>query len=487
MQTAEQNVQQIPNQQVRDQQIRRVFIITLVLNLLVAVAKIGVGSLIGALSITADGFHSLTDAASNVIALIALSVASQPPDEDHPYGHERFETIGALGIGLLLFFTAWETLGGVIERLQGGEAPEFSLPVLIVMLITLVINIGVNRYQMRESHRLNSQLLAADAANTGADIFVTLSVIIGAVLILLFGLDWIDILVALAVTILIARAAWQIVQRTGSILVDTAPFAPEEIRQVAEEVLQGERIEQVRSRGSKEAAYVELVVVTEGQSTAEENALTARLLRDHLRESLPGVQEVRVDFTPSTTTDEDYRQIVGRLASSLGFSAHHIYLNQTSAGCVLELHVEVDAGQPLAEAHDNVSRLESMLRRQLTDVKLADVITHIEPAPETQDAPAELQTQFAKTQRQVYDVLNAQYPQVDWHHLQLHAQPRGIGLTLHAGLPEELSVAEAHDLAAEAERLLRQQITGLDRVTIHTEPFRDRNTAGNRAVEQLDS
>jgi cation diffusion facilitator family transporter len=458
------------------QQVRRVFILTLILNLLVAAAKIGIGVLIGALSITADGFHSLTDAASNVVALIALSVASQPPDEQHPYGHQRFETIGALGIGLLLFFTAWETLGGVIERLQGGAPPQFSASILMVMLVTLVINIGVNRYQMRESQRLNSQLLAADAANTGADIFVTLSVMTGGLLILLFDLYWIDIVVALAVTVLIARAAWQIVRRTGSVLVDTAPFEPERIREAAQAVLHGERIEQVRSRGSQEAAYIDLEITAESQSTTEETALTARLLQQHLRETFPGVQEVRVDFTPAAVNeDENYRAVVARLAALLGFSAHHIYMNQTDSGHVLELHVEVEAGQPLSEAHANVTRLEGMLHKQLPDI--ADVITHIEPASESHDVPTEIEAQFATIQHRVYELLNTQFVDVDWHHLQLHAQPRGIGLTLHAGLPQTLSVAEAHDLAAEAERLLRHQISGLDRVTIHTEPRRDRSSA----------
>jgi cation diffusion facilitator family transporter len=462
------------------QQVRRVFLITLVLNLVVAVAKIGVGLLIGALSITADGFHSLTDAASNVIALIALSVASQPPDEQHPYGHQRFETIGALGIGLLLLLTAWETLGGIVERLQGGEPPVINGPVMIVMFVTLMINIGVNRYQVREGQRLHSQLLVADAANTGADIFVTLWVMVGAVLILFFDLHWIDITVALAVTVLIARAAWQIVRRTGSILVDTAPFEPKIIRQAAQEVLPGERIEQVRSRGSKEAAYIDLDVVTEGQSTAEENALTSKLLQNHLRAKFPGVQEIRVDFTPAPSSDdEDYPQVVTRLAALLGFSAHHIYMNQTSEGAVLELHVEVESGQPLAEAHENVTRLESILREQLD---LVDVITHIEPAPELQKASAELEAQFSDIQRQVYDLLNTQFPEIDWHHLQLHAQPRGIGLTLHAGLPEGFSVVEAHDLAAEAERLLRQQIIGLDRVTIHTEPLRNHRSSNENGL-----
>src|SRR6185436_14159192 len=79
--------------------VRRALVTTLVLNLIVAVSKIVIGLASGALAITADGFNSLIDAISNVIALVAHRLAERPPDADHPYGHGRYETIAALAIG----------------------------------------------------------------------------------------------------------------------------------------------------------------------------------------------------------------------------------------------------------------------------------------------------------------------------------------------------------------------------------------------------
>ncbi|HEX2619025.1 MAG TPA: cation diffusion facilitator family transporter, partial [Phototrophicaceae bacterium] len=102
-------------------EVNQVLIITLVLNLVVACGKIVTGLLTGALSITADGFHSLADSTSNVVGLVANTIAGTPPDRDHPYGHQRFETLAALGIGFLLLLTAWETIRGVIERFSGGS------------------------------------------------------------------------------------------------------------------------------------------------------------------------------------------------------------------------------------------------------------------------------------------------------------------------------------------------------------------------------
>ena len=79
--------------------VRRVLLIVLVLNLGVALAKLIVGGLTGSLAMVADGFHSLSDTASNVVGLLGVSLAARPPDKDHPYGHRKFETLAALFIG----------------------------------------------------------------------------------------------------------------------------------------------------------------------------------------------------------------------------------------------------------------------------------------------------------------------------------------------------------------------------------------------------
>ncbi len=158
-------------------QVRRVLLVTLILNVAVAAGKILVGTLSGAISITADGIHSLIDGSSNVLALAANRIAGKPPDEDHPYGHRRYETIAALGIGLLLLFTAYEIITSALERLQTGETPELTPLTFAVMIATLTVNLFVSRYERREGERLRSELLIADSANTGAVVFVTLSVL----------------------------------------------------------------------------------------------------------------------------------------------------------------------------------------------------------------------------------------------------------------------------------------------------------------------
>ena len=124
----------------RNISIRRTLVGVLGLNLLVAVAKLLVGWMSASISMVADGFHSLTDSASNVVGLIGISAAAKPPDEEHPYGHRKFETLAALIIGALLALTAWEVLKSCIERLRVGGAPEVTPTVFRLRKRILQVN-----------------------------------------------------------------------------------------------------------------------------------------------------------------------------------------------------------------------------------------------------------------------------------------------------------------------------------------------------------
>ena len=447
-------------------QVRRVLIITLLLNFSVALGKIIVGLASGAISITADGFHSLMDGSSNLIGLAASRIAEQPPDADHPYGHRRYETIAALGIGVLLLVTAWEIISSAIERLQSGETLEVSPLMFAVLIATLMVNLFVSRYERREGKRLQSEILIADSANTGADVFVTLSVLASMVLVS-FGWTWADPVAAMIIVVLIARAAWQVLRSTGGVLVDTAPYAPDELQRVAESVPSVERVLRARSRGPADAAYIDIDVQVPPETTADHTAAIADAIRQTMEEQLQGVAEVEVHFAPIPNAAHDYGLATRARADALGLATHEVRVTEGPTGKVLEMHVEVPAGQTLAQAHEQVSRLERAVCAQLPEV--AEVVTHIEPS-----LRGELNPDVSMQQENVIAGARAQlrehFPQVDWHHFGASPLEDGMALTMHVILPAQTSVEEAHQLAESAELLLRGSMPVVRRVTIHTEP-----------------
>ena len=150
----------------------------LVLNLAVASAKLALGYATGAVSIVSDGFHSLTDSASNIIGLVGLRAARKPPDADHPYGHRKFETLAAAGIFIFLVLAVMEIGRTAIARLAAPAPPAISWVSFAVMMATLLVNLWVVRYEGGRGRALRSELLLADAVHTRTDVFATSGVLV---------------------------------------------------------------------------------------------------------------------------------------------------------------------------------------------------------------------------------------------------------------------------------------------------------------------
>jgi cation diffusion facilitator family transporter len=451
-------------------EVRRVLLFTLVLNVIVAAAKIIIGLVSGALSITADGFHSLIDGSSNVVALVANRLAERPPDSDHQYGHRRFETIAALAIGGFLLVTAWEITSSALDRLGGsGEPPILSPLTFVVMLGTLAINLFVTIYEGREGRRLNSELLTADATHTRTDVFVSVSVLVSMAIVVLFKWAWADTAAALVIVALILRAAWSVLGQAAGVLVDKAPYSPEELTTWVGKVPDVKKVIRARSRGPLDAAYVDIDVLVAREMTADHTAALASAIRAHLESHISGLAEVEVHFVPAETDDPDFVLLARARADALGLGTHEVRLRDGQTGHVLELHVEVPPDQTLAEAHQRVSELERELR-QAAPV-LTEVVTHIEPVLRPPVVPLrEEATAAVMIQAHASSLLQEEFPHAGWHHFDVYPSASGFTMTLHVALPSQISVEAAHLVAESAETFLRAKIPQLERVTIHTEP-----------------
>jgi cation diffusion facilitator family transporter len=269
---------------------------TLALNLLVAALKIIVGLTTGTISMLADGFHSAMDASSNVIGLIGSTAASQPPDGNHPYGHQKYEAFATLGIGLLLLFTSWNVLKSVFTRLVEGSSPEITSLSFLVMLVTISLNFAVTRYEKKKGQALNSSLLLADAAHTKSDIFVSLSVLISLVAVKL-GWPWMDGLVALVIVFVIGRTGWAIVCRASEVLSDCAVIDTIKVERIVLSVEGIQSCHKIRSRGSAQITHLDLHIQVDGRMPLEEAHYLSHLAQDRLSQKL-GIADVIVHVEP---------------------------------------------------------------------------------------------------------------------------------------------------------------------------------------------
>jgi len=231
--------------------VRRVLIITLLLNLFVMGLKVIVGLLTGSLSLLADALHSVTDSANNVLGLVTSRLSSPYPDRDHPYGHHKFEAVGALGIAAFLGIAFFEIVQSAIERMFSTQKSEVKISAseLWILLLVLGVNIFVAFYERREGHRVRSQILIADAQHTMSDIWVTISVLLGLIGIWTLGIQWLDVVLALPVALLVFWSGWTVIRENLPWLVDEMAIAPEAIHEVVTQVPGVLNCHSIASRG----------------------------------------------------------------------------------------------------------------------------------------------------------------------------------------------------------------------------------------------
>ena len=282
----------------RGSQVRRVLLQVLVLNLLVLAAKVVAWISSGALSVAAEAGHSSLDALNNVIALTFAAIAARAPDDDHPYGHQKFETLGALVVVGFLSITVFELTQGAVVRLLGGRPLDaVATPLaLSLVLFSAIASLVVSRWELIQGRRLDSPLLVADAAHTRADVYASAAVLVGLLLVRA-GMPLADPLVALGVAVVIARTGWQIVQETVPVLVDERAVEDRTIRRIAEATEGVRGAWGIRSRGRPGEVYAELTVsVDPTLDVADAHTIADRVERD-VAEALRA-REVTVHVEP---------------------------------------------------------------------------------------------------------------------------------------------------------------------------------------------
>lgn len=261
-------------------EVRKVLIITLLLNVFVMGLKALVGYWTGSLSLMADALHSVTDSANNVLGLVAIKFSSPLPDREHPYGHNKFEAVGALGIAAFLGIACFEIVQGAVERIiKGGEPVRVSPPELWLLLIVLGVNIFVAFYERNVGRRVGSSILVADATHTMSDVWVTISVIGGLIGVWL-GYQLLDVLLAFPVALLVFWSGWSVLTENLPWLVDQMAIAPETIHTITVSVPGVLNCHDIASRGViGRQVFIEMHLIVDARDVETAHNITEEVER----------------------------------------------------------------------------------------------------------------------------------------------------------------------------------------------------------------
>lgn len=283
----------------------KVFWVTLWLNLLVAFSKLALGFITGMLSLVADGFHSVLDASANVVGIVAVKIGQKPPDKDHPYGHRKFEAIGAIIISFLLFLASWEVLKEAWHRFYDGQPLHLVVSPISygVVVFSMLVSFGVSRYESYKGKLLKSDLLLADSAHTMSDVYNSLSLLI-ALWAVQQGWLWADLVMSVIIVGLIFKTGLEIIQHHIGPLVDEAVMDTKEIAEAVLKVPGVKRCHHIRSRGLAQQAFVDLHIIVDGSLTVKE----AHTIADEVEARLYKLEDPNIVDVVVHVEDDDHEE-----------------------------------------------------------------------------------------------------------------------------------------------------------------------------------
>lgn len=294
-------------------QVRRVLWLTLLLNLFVMTLKFSLGIATGSLSLQADALHSVTDSVNNILGLITNRFSSPKPDREHPYGHQKFEAVGALGISAFLGIACFEILRGAVEKIffnTENVTIKVSPTELWLLLIVLGVNIFVAFYERSVGRKVQSPILIADAKHTMSDIWVTIIVIAGLVGVWqaenlnIPQLKWLDVILSFPVALLVFQSGWEVISDNLPWLVDEMAIAPEAIHDTVMEVPGVVNCHEIASRGILgRQVFIEMHLVVDTDDIITAHQITENI-EDHLEERF-GKVRVLIHVEPPEYEEED--------------------------------------------------------------------------------------------------------------------------------------------------------------------------------------
>lgn len=279
-------------------EVKKILWIILFANLVIALLKIIIGGFIKSASMMADGFHSLSDGASNVVGIVGISIAIKPKDREHPYGHRKFEILASMFIGAMLTLVGINIIIESIDRFKNIVEPSITIESLLILIFTLFINILVSKYEYKMGKKLNSHILIADSMHTKSDVFVSIGV-----LITLFGINMglppiIDPIVSVVVALFILHSAYEILISSIGVLVDKAIIDEKVINDIVIRFDEVKDVHKIRSRGSQNDIHIDMHVLVNPNLSTEEAHILGHKIEDVIRKEINENCQVIVHTEP---------------------------------------------------------------------------------------------------------------------------------------------------------------------------------------------
>lgn len=375
MATPEQDAAPVITRAERDERTREITRVTLigsVVDLSLGIAKVVVGWLAQSQALIADGVHSFSDLATDVVVIYAARHSSREADEEHPYGHGRFETMATVGLGIALFAVAAGIGIDAAIRLFNPEKllhPGFWA--LVVAAISIVSKEGIYHYSMVIARKYRSHMLKANAWHSRTDAISSVIVLIG-VAGSMAGLEYLDAIAAIGVAYMIAKIGWDLSWHSIKELVDTA-LEPERQAVIRKAILSVDGVEALhilRTRRSGAEALVDVHIQVDPYLSVSEAHYVSERVRKKVISDVEEVNDVTVHIDPENDEKAplnlnlpNRRVLLGQLEKAWAQIEESRHIAHTTLH-YLDGGIQVELEMPLSVALDRDENEREQLRQR---------------------------------------------------------------------------------------------------------------------------
>jgi cation diffusion facilitator family transporter len=442
-----------------------VALISVFIGAAIVVGKLVVGLLTGSLGIISEAVHSLLDLAASGFTLVAVRTARKPADTEHPYGHGRAENLAAFAEGVLLLITAAGIAFEAVHRLTtGGAAVNAAGYAFVLLIATMLIELGRAAVLRRVGRDAGSDALQADATNRWSDVLATVGVLAGLVGVRM-GFAWADSVAALLVAVIIARAAGMLAWHSGDILIDRAPAGAERKLRAAIQGVSGVReVRSVRVRRSGPKLLGDAAIATARMLSLE----AAGRLVDEVKR-VAGAALPELDLTVIVEGQSRPSDLVERVHAAAARNGgvrdlHNVTVERESNGSLhLTMHAKLPGDMTLASASLASAGLEKTLRAELPDATRIDIhLEPMEPHVVSGEDVTKRRALLAEKMRQIVESHPAVKRCID---VELSDRHNRIHAHVVAELAGDVSLEQAHQVETELEEQIRRALPEVSEVT----------------------
>jgi cation diffusion facilitator family transporter len=449
---------------------QRAALASIVASAALTLAKFVAGLFSGSLALLSEAGHSFLDTGATIVTYFAVRAASKPADEEHHYGHGKFEALAALGETGFLFALAAFVVIEAVRRLSLAHTQiDASWPILAVLVVSIIVDIVRWRGLSKISRETKSDALAADALHFSSDFVASTLVLIGLIAARL-GYPQGDTFAAFAG--FIAIAGFRLARRTIDTLLDRAPQGmADRLQRIVGRVPGVESVEHIKLRPAGAEILGEVDIGVARTLSIERVSAIRDAVHEATGRAFPD-SNLTVTATPVALDDETVLQRVLLVSARRRLPVHHVTVQEIGGRRSVSFDLELDGRMPHGKAHEIATDLENALEKELGGT--IEVDSHIEPLETEELTGRDIN---AATTEHILSSLKRHAAAggtiSDVHSVRVRETPVGLVVNYHCRVDPNLSVLAVHEAVDDLDHKLRADVPGVARVVGHAEPLRN--------------